>query len=516
MPTDSTAESQQKVRELLEKERQVLDKYKAQVPAKHTTGRGGAGAKGHVKHKGKVPNRERALAKEREIQTKWKEDRERQGTVKTGRGGHGNILRPTSADGASTVNPRSESRLANHLPERPISTFGTTASEQRRRRRFSFNHNAGSRSGSSDYRPSFAQDSSRAPSAATNNLEMASDTDSMYDLKITTGIVTSTVDPSTILGSYSHSNQTATSVAANRLLNHIAPFEELIIPQARKRLSLQIGFKAPKDTNSATTTPTTSALTPSQPHSLLRPFKKLHIGKQPDSQDMPSNDILDISASAAATSIPSNHNPERPTEINSHTTAHHYPHYRHATETTSAASAALQMIDPSNRTFIPPSGTVSPPPIPTPVLAIPEKRYSFPYPYTFNIDELRGDDNDTASYVDTASYIDDDRNGDISRRTSGTFGFTNSNVSFISTSPSTPTVPSASPPILPALYFQLPVPPRREDISWAKRRLPVPPVDSHRVLRPTSTHSGLLSPPQTPLGNEFTSSRATTPTPTPY
>ncbi|KIM32627.1 hypothetical protein M408DRAFT_6141 [Serendipita vermifera MAFF 305830] len=293
MPTDSTAESQQKVRELLEKERQVLDKYKAQVPAKHTTGRGGAGAKGHVKHKG----------------------------------------------------------------------------------------------------------------------------------------------------------------------------------------------KAPKDTNSATTTPTTSALTPSQPHSLLRPFKKLHIGKQPDSQDMPSNDILDISASAAATSIPSNHDPERPTEINSHTTAHHYPHYRHATETTSAASAALQMIDPSNRTFIPPSGTVSPPPIPTPVLAIPEKRYSFPYPYTFNIDELRGDDNDTASYVDTASYIDDDRNGDISRRTSGTFGFTNSNVSFISTSPSTPTVPSASPPILPALYFQLPVPPRREDISWAKRRLPVPPVDSHHSPR---------------------------------
>lgn len=139
MPSESTPERQQKVREIIERDREVLSKYKAQDPVHYTTGRGGAGAKGHVKHKGKVPNHERALAKERDIQAKWKEDKERSVHLRTGRGGRGNILRASQitvatnaeddASTSSTRQPRADSILANWAQqERPMSAFGTTAS----------------------------------------------------------------------------------------------------------------------------------------------------------------------------------------------------------------------------------------------------------------------------------------------------------------------------------------------------------------------------------------------------
>lgn len=308
----------------------------------------------------------------------------------------------------------------------------------------------------------------------------------MYDLEVSTGIVTSTVDPSTILGSLGMKSGTANS-STGRIPNQIAPFQEPHVPPARgKRLSLQIGPRVPKD-GASPSTPTGS--TSSQ---LLRPFKKLQLGKPIEARGAPSNDVLDISATAGL------HEHES-TSINITTTVHQQ------TADQTAASAALQMIDPSNRNFMPPSRIVSPPPIPTPQLPFPERRYSYPYPYTFNIDELRGDDDDATTII---TYDD----GNISRRTSGTFGFMNTDGSFISTSPSTPTATS-SPPTLPVLFFQEPVPPRREDISWKKRRLPVPPVEAHSVLRPASADSGLLSPPQTPKGTKFMSSQTATPMP---
>ena len=137
MLSSSSPDRQNKVRELLKREREVLDNYKTQTTVNYTTGRGGAGSKGHVKHKGKVPNRERALAKERDIQARWKEERERLGHLKTGRGGRGNITKAAPlADDASSVNqpPRAGSRLANWAnQERPTSAFGVTTSGERQR-----------------------------------------------------------------------------------------------------------------------------------------------------------------------------------------------------------------------------------------------------------------------------------------------------------------------------------------------------------------------------------------------
>lgn len=132
MSSKSTPDRKKKVLEILAQDREVLESRKAQMQSNYTTGRGGAGAKGHVKVKGKVPNRERALAKEREIQARWKEARDKANNLKTGRGGHGNHLRVTSSDNTSLMVPsRVESRDSSSLngaldQVRSFSPFGTT------------------------------------------------------------------------------------------------------------------------------------------------------------------------------------------------------------------------------------------------------------------------------------------------------------------------------------------------------------------------------------------------------
>jgi Protein of unknown function (DUF3602) len=135
MSSKSTPDRQKKVLDILARDREVLESHKVQAPTNYTTGRSGAGAKGHVKVKGKVPNRERALAKEREIQARWKEARDKASNLRTGRGGHGNLLKVVSNDNASMAPSRIESRdgsLNGSLDQRrPFSPFGTTSSGER-------------------------------------------------------------------------------------------------------------------------------------------------------------------------------------------------------------------------------------------------------------------------------------------------------------------------------------------------------------------------------------------------
>jgi hypothetical protein len=86
-------ESQQATEHILKQERHILRHYKQNSVPDYKTGRGGAGAKGHVNVRGAVPNQERALAKERYVQRKWKAEKELKGGIKTGRGGRGNIVK---------------------------------------------------------------------------------------------------------------------------------------------------------------------------------------------------------------------------------------------------------------------------------------------------------------------------------------------------------------------------------------------------------------------------------------
>jgi hypothetical protein len=137
MSSQPTPDRQQKVHELLARDCEVIESYKAQVPMSYNTGRGGAGAKGHLKVKGKVPNRERALAKERGVRAKWREEREKTGSLKTGRGGHGNLMKVASSDDTS---PRAPSRVDSRDSSvnsgtglgGPLSSFGATSSSERR------------------------------------------------------------------------------------------------------------------------------------------------------------------------------------------------------------------------------------------------------------------------------------------------------------------------------------------------------------------------------------------------
>jgi hypothetical protein len=74
-------------------DQEVLKKYRDTHGPDHITGRGGAGAKGHVNIKGRVPNHERAVAKEKEVMKNWQDKKKANGAMKTGRGGSGNILK---------------------------------------------------------------------------------------------------------------------------------------------------------------------------------------------------------------------------------------------------------------------------------------------------------------------------------------------------------------------------------------------------------------------------------------
>jgi len=86
-------DTQQAAKKILEQERHVLQVYKKKSVPDHKTGRGGAGAKGHVNIRGQIPNQERALAKERYVRMKWEAEKELKGGLKTGRGGSGNIVK---------------------------------------------------------------------------------------------------------------------------------------------------------------------------------------------------------------------------------------------------------------------------------------------------------------------------------------------------------------------------------------------------------------------------------------
>lgn len=77
----------------LSHEKKVISQYKAKNAPTYRTGRGGAGAKGHVKALALVPNTEMVLAKERDIQYQWNLEKQMKGDIKTGRGGRGNILK---------------------------------------------------------------------------------------------------------------------------------------------------------------------------------------------------------------------------------------------------------------------------------------------------------------------------------------------------------------------------------------------------------------------------------------
>ncbi|CAG8652966.1 2617_t:CDS:2, partial [Acaulospora colombiana] len=68
-------------------DQEVLKKYKETHGPDHITGRGGAGAKGHVNIKGWIPNQERALAKEKDVMKKWQEKKKVNGGIRMGRGG---------------------------------------------------------------------------------------------------------------------------------------------------------------------------------------------------------------------------------------------------------------------------------------------------------------------------------------------------------------------------------------------------------------------------------------------
>lgn len=96
-------ESQQAAEHILKQERQVLQHHKQYSVPDYKTGRGGAGAKGHVNVKGKVPNHERAIAKERYVQMKWNAEKEMKGGIRTGRGGRGNIVKAHEIDSTGSV-----------------------------------------------------------------------------------------------------------------------------------------------------------------------------------------------------------------------------------------------------------------------------------------------------------------------------------------------------------------------------------------------------------------------------
>lgn len=284
--------------------------------------------------------------------------------------------------------------------------------------------------------------------------------------------MTSKVDPLALVGlPDSGRSATPTTVSARRIPNEIPPIEERTHSRKLRKPSLKINYN-PSLESSSSTTPTTSP----NPNSLLRPFKKLHLPKSHELESIPANVVIDISASVSSThpDLP----PSAPLRIDTDSLV--YP-YR---TDWNVASSSLQMVDPPHRTFIPPSRIMTPPP-PTVPPTTPAQS-----PMSDEMESVSGTGYDSSPTSDTFGSIT-----------------THANQSFLSTSPSTPT--HSTPPKLPIFYFQESVPPRRTDIRWSKRPLPIPPASTHNILRPSSTHSGLLSLPETPVEAELASESAT-------
>jgi len=250
--------------------------------------------------------------------------------------------------------------------------------------------------------------------------------------------------------------KSTTSSALAETPNQVFLFDEQR-PRKRK-LSLKIGHKASADSG-LSTPPSTSP----NPSSLIQPFKKLHLANAHDFMAIPTNVVIDIRATYS-----------KPSESNSEVGITPYP-YR--TDWTTS-SESVSTIDPPYQSFIPPTRILSPPPPAAPPTTPAQRPIS---------DELES--------IGETGYD--------SSPTSDTFGSitTHANMSIASMSPSTPR--RSGPPKLPAFYFHEPVPPRRTDIRWSKRPLPIPPVPMLRISTPPSPKNGPPSTSDAPVDNEI-------------
>jgi hypothetical protein len=289
--------------------------------------------------------------------------------------------------------------------------------------------------------------------------------------------VTSKVDPSAIVG-LTDSGQPATpSIAgAHHIPNEVFPIEERTQSRKLRKPSLKIPYN-PSAESSSSTTPTPSP----HPNSLLRPFRKLHLPKPHEIESIPASVVIDISSSVSSTYPDTTSS--APITIDTDSLVYRYR------SNWAAATNALQMVDPSHRTFIPPSRILTPPPPAAP----PTTPAQGPLPD--DLESISGTGYDSSPTSDTFGSIT-----------------THANQSFLTTSPSTPA--RSTPPKLPIFYFQETVPPRGKDIRWSKRPLPIPPASTHHILRPPSTHSVLPSQPETPV-EAGSASESTTPTASP-
>lgn len=252
--------------QLMAHEREVLQKHKAQATPDFKTGRGGLGAKGHVKKRGLVPNHEAAIAKEAEVRERWNEYKEATGAgARFGRGGY-NVRKSDKGDAKSTSSgSKSRSGSGREAQQELFPPFAVSENERKRRRRFSYTHASTVRS--SSYRQS---------NASQDTWDRVSTSDSIYDIAATTGITTSTINPATVLDiisarplspQLSSPRNLTFQDTQGRAPNEVAPFDEPLVPPSSSTPSVDPSMQAAK------------APKKKQSTSILRSLKGLSLGK---------------------------------------------------------------------------------------------------------------------------------------------------------------------------------------------------------------------------------------------
>ncbi|KAG8813697.1 hypothetical protein FRC18_002342 [Serendipita sp. 400] len=327
---DQTEESQKEAQELLAREREVLEKHKTQTGRDFKTGRGGLGAKGHVKLKGIIPNRERALEKERIVKERWKEQKDATGGGSFGRGGF-NVIKPSNVDSDSkSTSSKSKSSSGRGTQKMFYDTFIVSSEDRRRRRDFSshFTSSAPSLRSTHPYSQS---------SRSNDNWERMSTSDSIYDIEASTGITTSVVDPAVVLGAMSpHAYASAASTSiprsytdaitvASRRPSDVAPFTEPLDVNRHANIQRKVTSNSTVQPH-APTTPT--AEKPSK--SIMRSLKGLTLTKPKGSRNVVTPGSTPFGARRSSEFFYTNFNSGRPSA-------------------SSAASFALQMVDLSHR-----------------------------------------------------------------------------------------------------------------------------------------------------------------------
>lgn len=463
----TSSNSQQAAKQILKEEKKVLQHYKKHTSADHKTGRGGAGAKGHIKVRGMVPNQERALEKERYVQMKWRMEKEVNGSMRTGRGGQGNIKK-AKADGTLTSLSK-----ASNLDERVESQFGPAmlgmvtmpsglhpfadldAPIDQRSKRLSAQQVSSVHSNSF----STSYDTSRSPKTCDDNWDQHTVAETVYDFE--TGMVTTVADPSTVLRSAS---RLAASATPGRVPTEVAPFEEPIssglwedapLPPARPRETI-------------------SSAIDKRPASLFKAFRNLNIGKAKDQKRENVSETPDITVHTSRQSS----DPSSSLDTFSTTPQH--------VEASTTPSVALGMISPSNRHPLFPPRVIG-----QTIISLTE-----------GIDLCRSPSRSSEK-------------GEVEMHLRGRAG---SNASFVSVSSGHSLVlappPTHKPPSRPASRIDQAVevisadPQRSEHTVVPKgvvaprrsRPLPVPPVASHAILCPPfSPTPSPPSPPETSL-----------------